>query len=181
MCGLLVAGHRLQRVGSAAVAYELSCSVACGIFLDQGSNPCPLHGQADSSLPHHHGSPLPRLLFHIFSAVVKISPHPSKYLCSPLSDPHHFFSFGLWLAAIILLEEASSAFHELLCGGGFLSHWAWWSLPWALAAILDIVVLAWKEPVCSRVPHGAGGSSSRTSAVSWTHWTGHGTQGYGIC
>ena len=26
----------------------LSCSEACGIFLDQGSNPCPLHWQADS-------------------------------------------------------------------------------------------------------------------------------------
>ena len=24
------------------------CPVACGIFLDQGSNPCPLHWQADS-------------------------------------------------------------------------------------------------------------------------------------
>ena len=26
----------------------LSCSAACGIFPDQGSNPCPLHWQADS-------------------------------------------------------------------------------------------------------------------------------------
>ena len=34
--------------GSVAVAHELSCSVACGIFLDQGSNPCSLHWQADS-------------------------------------------------------------------------------------------------------------------------------------
>ena len=25
-----------------------SCSTACGIFLDQGSNPCPLHWQVDS-------------------------------------------------------------------------------------------------------------------------------------
>ena len=30
------------------VARGLSCSVACGIFPDQGSNPCPLHWQADS-------------------------------------------------------------------------------------------------------------------------------------
>ena len=28
--------------------HGLSCSVACGIFPDQGSNPCPLHWQADS-------------------------------------------------------------------------------------------------------------------------------------
>ena len=32
----------------ARVAHGLSCSMARGIFLDQGSNPCPLHWQADS-------------------------------------------------------------------------------------------------------------------------------------
>ena len=30
------------------MAHGLSCSAACGIFLDQGSNPCLLHWQADS-------------------------------------------------------------------------------------------------------------------------------------
>ena len=30
---------------------------ACGIFLDQGSNPCPLHWQADSLPLRHQGSP----------------------------------------------------------------------------------------------------------------------------
>ena len=35
-------------VGSVLVAHGLSCSVACGIFPDQGSNPCFLHWQADS-------------------------------------------------------------------------------------------------------------------------------------
>ena len=38
--------HRLQwlqHLGSAVVAHGLSCSVACGIFLDQGSNLCSLH------------------------------------------------------------------------------------------------------------------------------------------
>ena len=34
--------------GSAVVACGLSCSAACGIFLAQGLNPCPLHWQADS-------------------------------------------------------------------------------------------------------------------------------------
>ena len=33
---------------SVVVAQGLSCSAACGIFPDQGSNPCPLHWQADS-------------------------------------------------------------------------------------------------------------------------------------
>ena len=31
------------------MAHGLSCSAACGIFLDQGSNLCPLDWQADSS------------------------------------------------------------------------------------------------------------------------------------
>ena len=29
--------------GSLVAEHRLICSVACGIFLDQGSNPCPLH------------------------------------------------------------------------------------------------------------------------------------------
>ena len=39
------------------VAHGLSCSASCGIFLDQGSNPCPLHWQADSQPLRHQGSP----------------------------------------------------------------------------------------------------------------------------
>ena len=33
----------LQNGGSVAVAHGLSCPATCGIFLDQGLNPCPLH------------------------------------------------------------------------------------------------------------------------------------------
>ena len=33
---------------SVVVAHGLSCSAACGIFPDRGSNPCPLHWQGDS-------------------------------------------------------------------------------------------------------------------------------------
>ena len=46
--GLVVVARGLQSAGSVVVAHGLSCSVACGIFPDQGSNPCPLHWQADS-------------------------------------------------------------------------------------------------------------------------------------
>ena len=34
-----------------------SCSEACGIFPDQGSNPCLLHEQVDSLPLSHQGSP----------------------------------------------------------------------------------------------------------------------------
>ena len=35
-------------MASVVVALKLCCSSVCGIFLDQGSNTCPLHWQADS-------------------------------------------------------------------------------------------------------------------------------------
>ena len=46
--GSVVVAHRLQNVGSVVVVHGLSCSVACGIFPDQGSNLCSPHWQADS-------------------------------------------------------------------------------------------------------------------------------------
>ena len=46
--GLSSVARGLQSAGSVVVAHGLSCSVPCGIFPDQGSNPCPLHWQADS-------------------------------------------------------------------------------------------------------------------------------------
>ena len=49
--------------GSVVVAHGPSCSAACGIFPDQGSNLCPLHWQADSQPLHHQGSPRPLFLY----------------------------------------------------------------------------------------------------------------------
>ena len=37
-----------RRAGSVVVAHGPSHSTACGIFLDRGTNPCPLHWQTDS-------------------------------------------------------------------------------------------------------------------------------------
>ena len=47
-----------RRAGSVFVAHGPSCSSVCGIFPDQGSNPCPLHWQADSQPLRHQGSPV---------------------------------------------------------------------------------------------------------------------------
>ena len=44
--------HRLS-----SCAMGVSCSVACGIFPDQGLNSRPLHWQADSYPLRHQGSP----------------------------------------------------------------------------------------------------------------------------
>ena len=46
-----------RRAGSVIVAHGPSCFAACGIFPDQGSNPCPLHWQADSQPLRCQGSP----------------------------------------------------------------------------------------------------------------------------
>ena len=53
---LLLQSTGSRRAGSVVVAHGLSCSVACGIFPDQGSNPCPVHWQADSQPLSHQGS-----------------------------------------------------------------------------------------------------------------------------
>ena len=55
---LLLPSTGSRRAGSVIVAHGPSCSAACGIFPDQGSNPCPLHWQADSQPLRHQGSPV---------------------------------------------------------------------------------------------------------------------------
>ena len=55
---LLLRSTGSRRAGSVIVAHGPSCSVARGILPDQGSNPCPLHWQADSQPLRHQGSPL---------------------------------------------------------------------------------------------------------------------------
>ena len=59
---LLLRSTGSRRAGSVAVAHGPSCSAACGIFPDQGSNLCPLHWQADSQPLHHQGSPSPSFI-----------------------------------------------------------------------------------------------------------------------
>ena len=54
-----------RRTGSVVVAHRPSCSAACGIFPDQGSNLCSLHWQADSQPLRHQGSPILVLLYSV--------------------------------------------------------------------------------------------------------------------
>ena len=58
---LLLRSTGSRRAGSVIVAHGPRCSAVCGIFPDQGSNPCPLHWQADSQPLRHQGSPCPFL------------------------------------------------------------------------------------------------------------------------
>ena len=52
-----VVGVQGLSVDSVVVVHRLNCSTACGIFLVQGSNLCPLHWQVDSQPLGHQGSP----------------------------------------------------------------------------------------------------------------------------
>ena len=81
---LLLWSTSSRRAGSVVVAHGPSCSVACGIFPDQGSNPCPLHWQADSQPLRHQGSPGRWILNHCTTREVPLF---------PLLRPHGF-SFG---------------------------------------------------------------------------------------
>ena len=59
---LLLRSTSSRRTGSVVVAHGPSRSAACGIFPDQGLNPCPLHWQADSQPLRHQGSPIKLLI-----------------------------------------------------------------------------------------------------------------------
>ena len=73
---LLLRSTRSRRAGSVVVAHGPSCSAACGIFPDQGSNPCPLHRQADSQPPRHQGSPKLHYLYATATAMEIMSLFP---------------------------------------------------------------------------------------------------------
>ena len=78
-----------KRARSVVVAHGPSCSAACGILPDQGSNPCPLHWQADAQPLRHQGS----LSIFIFSF--------SSLFISDLNQPmDENFHFSLCLQSL---------------------------------------------------------------------------------
>ena len=82
---LLLRSTSSRHAGSVVVAHGPSCSATCGIFPDQGSNPCPLHWQADSQPLRHRGSLniIIIILFFLFyiSMFFQIYPHIFPFLC----------------------------------------------------------------------------------------------------
>ena len=65
-------GTGSRRAGSAVVAHGPSCSAACGILPDHGSNPCPVHWQADSKPLSHQGNPVGRFLITVLISLLVI-------------------------------------------------------------------------------------------------------------
>ena len=63
---LLLQSTASRHAGSVVVAHGPSRSAACGILPDQGSNPCPLHQQADSQPLRHQGSPVSEFYIQVY-------------------------------------------------------------------------------------------------------------------
>ena len=86
---LLLRSTGSRRAGSVVVAHGPTCSTACGIFPDQGSNPCSLHRQADSQPLRHQGSPLRPFLTTSIKKVSHVSYHSTPFLSCPFSLSMH--------------------------------------------------------------------------------------------
>ena len=75
---LLLRSTGSRWAGSVVVAHGPSRSTACGIFPDRGTNPCPLHWQADSQPLRHQGSPTQCFLRGIMGSKKCLSLHPHE-------------------------------------------------------------------------------------------------------
>ena len=65
-CGFSRCSSRSLEHRLSSVAHKLGCSTACGIFLDQGLNPCLMHWQADFYHWATREAPWPTLLTTYF-------------------------------------------------------------------------------------------------------------------
>ena len=108
------------------MAHGLSCSMACGSFPDQGSNPCPLHWQVDSQPLCHQGSP--HLL--AFLSSLRANQYPTNKF---------FFNFNSLGSVSAVCNQESCLVHP-----GYRLHLLW--------LILDVQapdLMAKPKPFCA--------------------------------
>ena len=103
---LLLRSTGSRRAGSVVVAHGPSCSAACGIFPDQGSNPSPLHWQVDSQPLRHQGSPV----MYIFKGPPTPPPFPER------------LELGQWAFPWGGRVPAKHPFPEFSCQNGNTTH-----------------------------------------------------------
>ena len=107
---LLLQSTGSRRAGSVVVAHGPSSSVACGIIPDQGSNPCPLHWQADSQPLHHQGSPSHPFYTHQCIHVSRNCPIHHTTIPTPLLlSPLRVHTFVLYICVSISVLQTSSS------------------------------------------------------------------------
>ena len=80
---LLLRSTGSRRAVLVIVAHGPSCSAACGILPDQGSNPCLLHWQADSQPLRHQGSPQKVFFLSYFYIWATITPKLTSTFLRP--------------------------------------------------------------------------------------------------
>ena len=122
----VVAARRLS-----SMVHGLRCSATCGIFLDQGSNPCPLHWQVDSYPLYHQGNPWqPRFQLQVRLKPRALSPSVLYFWPSSLLMLRQIqtFSYFVYYSSPFLeckLQEAGRS----VCACEWLLHpWylQWW-------------------------------------------------------
>ena len=120
-----------RRAGSIIVAHGPSCSAACGIFPDQGSNPCPLHWQADSQPLRHQGSPTLLILIEVKHELHQLITPPTQLrdgwqpqswaLDSINAFPKHFSEFSA--KSSLLQHQRNLDVYSLESKGHFSPKW----------------------------------------------------------
>ena len=105
---LLLRSTGSRHAGSVVVAHGPSCSAACGIFPDRGSNPCPLHWQADSQPLRHQGSPLKKFLMKELKKYTPVTPSAHTSKIGPRSSPEVRFRVAYRFRSRAALGSAAS-------------------------------------------------------------------------
>ena len=110
-----------RHAGSVVVAHGPSCSAACGIFPDQGLNPCPLHWQADYQPLCHQGSPITVILNSlIITKIYVISESDSDPCFVSLDSAFSCLLIGLvifWWKPNMLYQVLGTEVNRLLVWG----------------------------------------------------------------
>ena len=132
-----VAEHRLYGACLVAVAPRLSCSSPLGIFPDQGSNPCPLHWQADFYPLCHQGNPD---LYQSFSPAPTFSVHVA-FSCRWANNTPLESQSWIDPAASILLKNPTSA--TLF---SFLHHQSLGDIPQIIPTSIQICTFSHHKP-----------------------------------
>ena len=126
----------LQSASSTVVPYGFSCSTACRIFPDQGSNSCLLHWQEPPGKPPKPGSAFPVL--HYLCKACSWEPFPVKlqhtHCCLSLSPEHPTWdtdlSHSLWWSCRTFHTIILSCF-TFSMDGYMSSFWfflySWWT------------------------------------------------------